>query len=467
LTNAQRPDPFAGTVYRVLNQLGGGGMGEVFEVEHVPLRKVLVAKVLRSELTREPGLVDRMRVEAQALAALSHPNLVAVTDFGQTADGRPFFVMERLRGGTLSDEIRTHGRLPVPQAIDIARQVLRALSAAHAIGLIHRDIKLDNVFLHRGPDGERIVKVLDFGVAKVLPRATELGLSPPLLATAEGAVVGTPRYVSPEQVLGIAIDARADLYAVGLVLYTMIAGRGPFAELRGIELLKAQATLKPKPPSAYAEYPVPQALDALILRALEKQPEDRFSSAKALEQELASLERVLEQEPQAEQNRAPASGVQSDRDRTRNDRPKAPSEQSAPKPISSTVSDPLVRFVHSTDSASLPFAPTVEVRSPADPAKTEILPASALLHPDLPEPLPTRTNPALRANPAEISGHAQPRTPARAALGWRYALIASSAALTAGVGIVLTGDSLFGLLSTLVASIVVALLVALGVNRPM
>jgi serine/threonine-protein kinase len=450
----------------MLNRLGGGGMGEVFEVEHVPLRKVLVAKVLRAELTREPGLVDRMRVEAQALAALSHPNLVAVTDFGQTDDGRPFFVMERLRGGTLSDEIRARGALPVELAIDIARQMLRALSAAHAIGLIHRDIKLDNVFLHQGPDGERIVKVLDFGVAKVLPRATELGLQPPSLATAEGAVVGTPRYVSPEQVLGRPVDERADLYAVGLVLYTMVAGRGPFAELKGIELLKAQATLKPKPPSAYAECRVPPALDALILRALEKQPEHRFASAKDLERELVSFERDT---PSTRESHGAEAEQRGRSDGAGNERSDAPPEHPAPKPITSTVSDPLVRFAQTSDSKSLPFAPTVEVRSPSDPAATEILPPSALLRPDLPEPLPTRTNPALRMSPAEAreasAGKKQKLT--QAAVAWRYAVIASSAALTAGLGIALVGDSMFGLAATLVSSILVAFVVALAVNRPL
>jgi len=166
--SAPADDALAGTSYRILRQLGEGGMGEVYAVEHLVLGKEVVAKILRLELSRDPAVVDRMRVEAQALGALSHPNIVSVTDFGRTADGRPYYIMPLLRGQTVGQMLRKNGPPTVFEAVLIAHQVLSALSAAHALGLVHRDIKPDNVFLDEAPDGRIVVKLLDFGVAKVL-----------------------------------------------------------------------------------------------------------------------------------------------------------------------------------------------------------------------------------------------------------------------------------------------------------
>ena len=284
------PNPFEGTPYRAVRRLGAGGMGEVYEVEHEIVGKRMVAKVLRAELATDPGTVDRMRVEAQALARLDHPNIVSVSDFRATGDGRPFFVMERLDGCTLGQELRRRGAFTVEQAIDIARQVLKALTAAHGLGLVHRDIKLDNVFLHRTPAGDRIVKVLDFGVAKVLGGHGGRGPAPPSLPTAEGVIVGTPRYVSPEQVRGKDVDHRADIYGVGLMLYTLIAGRGPFDHVQGRkDLFLAHLTEEPDPPSKLAKQSVPNELDAAILRAIQKSPDDRYQTAESFEVALASI----------------------------------------------------------------------------------------------------------------------------------------------------------------------------------
>jgi serine/threonine protein kinase len=284
------PNPFEGTPYRALRRLGAGGMGEVYEVEHEIVGKRMVAKVLRAELASDPGTVDRMRVEAQALARLDHPNIVSVSDFRTTGDGRPFFVMERLEGCTLGQELRQRGAFTVEQAIDIARQVAEGLTAAHGLGLVHRDIKLDNVFLHRTSAGDRIVKVLDFGVAKVLGGHGGRGPAPPSLPTAEGVIVGTPRYVSPEQVRGKNVDHRADIYGVGLMLYTLIAGRGPFDHVEGRkDIFLAHLTQEPDPPSKLAGQSVPNELDAAILRAIQKSPDDRYQTAESFEVALASI----------------------------------------------------------------------------------------------------------------------------------------------------------------------------------
>jgi eukaryotic-like serine/threonine-protein kinase len=288
-------DRLAGTPYRAVAALGQGGMGEVFEAEHRALRKRVVVKLLRAELAHDPRFCDRLRVEAQTLAALSSPHLVAVSDLGETPDGQPYLVMERLHGRTLRQELDARGALPPREAIAIVRQVLAGLAAAHRAGIIHRDVKLDNVFLCAA-EGEAppLVKVLDFGVAKILEQP---GASPtfeaPRYATEEGVLVGTPRSVAPEQVRCQRVDGRTDVYAAGLLLYTLVAGRGPFLYADLLAVLRAHLREDPAPPSQRAPRPIPPALDRAILRALAKRPEDRFPSAGAFAEALAPIERAL------------------------------------------------------------------------------------------------------------------------------------------------------------------------------
>lgn len=280
-----------GTKYKSLGVLGRGGMGEVHLAEHLTLGKIVVVKLLHRELTARPELVDRMRLEGQALARLSHPALVAVLDHGETARGQPYLVMERLLGRTLKEELAARGFLPVAEALAIARQMLDGLAAVHAIGLVHRDIKSDNVFLCDNPGGSPIVKLIDFGIAKVLPEAPAGRAPAPLVfATEEGTSIGTPRFFSPEQARGKSVDARADLYSVGVVLYSLVAGRGPFDHCQNmVDLVTAHAKITPEPPSAYARQPIPAELDRAILRALAKEPSDRFGSARELADALAAI----------------------------------------------------------------------------------------------------------------------------------------------------------------------------------
>jgi serine/threonine-protein kinase len=265
-------------------------MGEVYLVEHRELGKRFVAKMLHERYGGDPRLIDRMRVEAEALGCLNHPNIVTVTGFDTTEQGRPFIVMELLRGRTLANELTARRSFPVAEAISYARQVLSALGAAHGAGIVHRDIKPENLFLHDPPGGPRILKVLDFGVARVLPSASGDSPRPLLNPTETGVVIGTPRFLSPEGAVGRRVDARADIYAVGLTLYEMLAGRGPFDHLESDLLVAtAHASDQPEAPSRYAERPIPLELDQAVLKALDKNPERRFSSAAEFDRALAEI----------------------------------------------------------------------------------------------------------------------------------------------------------------------------------
>jgi serine/threonine-protein kinase len=281
-----------GTNFRAIARLGSGSMGEVIEAEHITLKRRVVVKLLLPAFAEDAGMADRLRLEAQAAASLGgHPNIVEVLDFGKTPAGRPYLVMERLQGRTLREELRARGAWPVAEAIGLARQLLHGLAAAHGAGLIHRDIKPDNLFLcARGADGQRRLKILDFGIVKV---AAGRGPAPLELPTSEGMAIGTPRFIAPEQAQGRQVDSRADLYAAGCVLFWLLTGRDPFQHRIGLfPLIHAHVNEPPRPPSAVARQPISAALDRLVLRALAKQPDDRFSNAEAMTAALDALSRT-------------------------------------------------------------------------------------------------------------------------------------------------------------------------------
>jgi eukaryotic-like serine/threonine-protein kinase len=292
-----KPDPaeqipalnaeFAGTPYSFVAAIGEGGMGAVYEVEHRTLKRKLVIKILR-ELDR-PDLEDRLRLEAQALAQLTHPNLLSVVDYSHTPAGRPYLVSERLHGKTLKAALGATGALPVGDAVRFAMQALGGLSVAHRVGVVHRDIKLDNLFLC---DGDEItpahVKVIDFGIAKLVgaeENRTAIPVAPLAVPTAEGVMIGTPSFMSPEQVTDMPVDQRADIYGVGAVLYRLLTGRNVFLCSDVFQYATAHATEAPTPPSRFAQ--LPEGLDAVVLRALEKKPENRFQNAKQMIEALA------------------------------------------------------------------------------------------------------------------------------------------------------------------------------------
>lgn len=283
-------DPLSGTNYRVLAVLGRGGSAVVYEAEHLTLGKVVAVKVLDAALANKERWTERVRVEAQALGRLRSAHIVDVSDFGHTVEGRPFFVMERLFGGTLATELRRRRFFPPEEAIDLLQQVLRGLAVAHRAGLVHRDLKLENLFLCTDLDGQRVLKIVDFGIAKVLPGAS--AAEPPALCTQDGDVLGTPRFLAPEQAMGRQVDPRADIYGAGLVLYELLTGKDPFHDIRDLPtLLLAHASREPPRPSSVAPQPITQALDDVVLRALSKRPGDRYETA---EEFAAALSRVLE-----------------------------------------------------------------------------------------------------------------------------------------------------------------------------
>lgn len=268
-----------GTPYKVVQRIGKGGMGSVYEVEHRELGKRFVLKALLREFISRPDLVQRLRNEWRALGKLEHPNIVSVTDAGVAENRVPYYVMERLVGETLAHRIRDWGRMPPEEALEIAAGVLDGLSAAHAIGVVHRDVKPPNIFLTSS-----CPKVLDFGIAKLLD-----GTAP---ITSRGVAIGTPRYISPEQASGDSVDARADLYAVGLLLYEMLSGESPFEDCKSEELLISHLT---KVPARLATLVpgIPSELDHLVARLLEKKPGDRPPSAQGAADTIRAIARGL------------------------------------------------------------------------------------------------------------------------------------------------------------------------------
>ena len=265
-----------GTPYRVVTLLGAGGMGSVYEVEHIELGRRYVLKSLLHTLASRQDLIARMRNEWRSLGKLQHPNIVDILNAGVSASDVPYYVMERLEGETVRDRLQREGKLPVDEAARIARETLFGLAAAHAIGIVHRDIKPANIFLTR--DGA--VKVLDFGVAQVTRSEGDQKI------TAQGLAIGTPRYMSPEQASGESADARSDLYATGLLLFEMIAGEGPFDDLGDTsQQMLAHLHRPARPLSRLTE--VPAEIEAIVKRALAKRPQDRPRSAEVMAAELA------------------------------------------------------------------------------------------------------------------------------------------------------------------------------------
>jgi eukaryotic-like serine/threonine-protein kinase len=273
-------DPFEGTSYCALSRLRAGGMGQVWLVEHRGTGRRLVAKMLHERLASDPKLVERLRREAVGTAQLNHHHIVKMLGVDSTKRGQLFIIMEYLQGRTLAEQLAADGALHVVQAVTYGCQLLSALAAAHAIGLVHRDVKPDNIFVCQPAEGPPYIKLLDFGVARVMPGSTAVEPLPKIFETRTGVVIGTPRFVSPEGAMGQRVDERADVYGAGLVLYNMLAGRGPFDHFEGDHmLLTAHAAEDPEPPSRLATEPVPPELDRAVLKALSKDPSQRFQTA--------------------------------------------------------------------------------------------------------------------------------------------------------------------------------------------
>jgi tRNA A-37 threonylcarbamoyl transferase component Bud32 len=286
-------DPLIGRVlgerYRVAEQIGSGGMGVIYLAEHLGLGKQVAIKILREDLARDKKQVTRFHREAMAAAAIGHPNIVTVTDYGVIDDGGAFIVMERLRGGDLRTVLARYGAMQPRRCSKIARQVLQAIAAAHAQGIVHRDLKAPNIFLIE-EDDEEVVKLLDFGISKLL---APLGQTDASGLTSASLVMGTPQYLAPEQAHGDAdVDHRADIYSLGVVLYEMLTGDLPFRGRTAFEVMMKHDSEAPVPPSRRRpDLEIPLELDQIVLKAMEKDAADRFASADAM---LEALDAAME-----------------------------------------------------------------------------------------------------------------------------------------------------------------------------
>ncbi|HYP88643.1 MAG TPA: serine/threonine-protein kinase, partial [Polyangiaceae bacterium] len=278
-------DPMLGAVlggsYEIIRMVGEGGMGRVYEARHQRLTsKRFAVKMLHPDLARQPDVVTRFQREAEASSVLSHPNVVEVFDVSASPEGRPYIVAELLQGEELGKHLDRVGRMTPAAAAHVVRQVCGALGAAHAAGIVHRDVKPENVFL--SGDGSS-VKVIDFGISKVGENKDGL--------TKTGTVMGTPDYMAPEQARGDRVDARADIYAVGAMLYRALTGRKPFEGRDPMATLTAVLTEEPPRPSEIAGA-VPLSLELVIQKAMAKNPGERFQSMAELDAALQPFDEL-------------------------------------------------------------------------------------------------------------------------------------------------------------------------------
>jgi serine/threonine protein kinase len=272
--------------YKITALIGEGGMGRVYRAEHPALGRTVAIKVLNSEYAKRIESVERFFLEAKAINKIGHDNIIDVLDFGQLPDSSPYYVMEFLQGSTLTEYMERHNPSSIAAAAEIIYPVLIALQAAHEENIIHRDLKPDNIFLAEKKRNVKIVKLLDFGVAKLLDtKATNY-------KTRTGAIVGTPFYMSPEQVTGgdVEIDARADVYSAGLIFYEMLTGKPAFDGKTVLDIFQKRLTENPIPPQTHRPE-IPEALSALVLSSIERDRKKRIQSASEFANRLEEVAR--------------------------------------------------------------------------------------------------------------------------------------------------------------------------------
>jgi serine/threonine-protein kinase len=284
-------DPLVGTMindrYRIVAKLAVGGFGAIYRGTQVSNNRRVAIKVMHRELSEDDHLVARFRREAAALCSLRDAHTVTTYELDETDDGRLFIVMELLEGRNLLELFRASGPLPWRRVFAIARSVCSALAEAHSLGIVHRDLKPANIFLEERHGGGDFVKVLDFGIAKIMRGS---GIDDGSELTITGQAVGTLEYMAPEQLIGGKCDGRTDLYTLGVVAYEMITGRRPFATAGILDLLATQLAEKVPPPSAFV--PLPGAVGRILMRCLERDESARFADINEL---AAAIEEVLAQ----------------------------------------------------------------------------------------------------------------------------------------------------------------------------
>ncbi|MBI5477347.1 MAG: serine/threonine protein kinase, partial [Deltaproteobacteria bacterium] len=298
-------DPLVGQVllgqFEILQGAGRGAMGTVYRARQTTMEREVAIKVLRRDLLRDPAVIKRFQREARAVARLQHPNIVTVFLIGETPDGRPYLVMEYVDGESLAAICGREGAMPPARALGIARQIGSALGEAHAAGVVHRDLKPENIIVGTRRRTADFVKVLDFGIAKIVGAKSDVSQ-----LTRTGAIFGTPHYIAPEQASGGEVDHRADLYSLGVILFRMLTGRLPFDGSGGMQVLLAH--IREQPPRPRDLNPdLSVELEDAVLRTLAKDPAARWQSA---DEFTAALDRVPEvRGPQLPSPRATWAGV--------------------------------------------------------------------------------------------------------------------------------------------------------------
>lgn len=372
-----------GDRYRLVGVMGTGGMGTVYEAAHTSIDRRFAVKVLSPLLAKDERNVDRFLQEANAAAGIRHPNVVEILDFGEIR-GSVYYVMEYLDGHDLLDQIRSEGLMPWSRARTLLRGALAGLGAAHARGIIHRDIKPANIFVADDPraPGCELVKILDFGIAKLADNARTRGL------TRAGEVLGTVAYMAPEQALNRKLDARTDIYSLGVVLYRMLTGEVPFDGTSDFEIMTAHCQ-EPPPPLRDKLPTVSAAAESIVARALEKDPAQRFQSA---EEFLAAIEQADDDAPveaTAVLGQLPAGAV----------RPSPLADQTI------LLSDPLAASAQ-LPSPGQPTAPgTLRARA-APEVRAETSPGRGMLVADTTEPPPGQRDARPRPEPSTDSTRA-------------------------------------------------------------
>ncbi len=288
-TNAEAPptDPMLGHTlddkYRLDAQLGVGGMGTVYRARHLLIDRPVAVKVLNPRFVEDEAARTRFQREARAAGRLQHTNAVTVTDYGQTEDGYVYIVMELLEGRTLRDILAKEAPLEAARSVSLMLQVSAAVAAAHEAGIIHRDLKPANIFIVQRAEVPSLVKVLDFGIAKLAAESLEEDEVKAL--TQVGAMIGTPRYMSPEQCDGAELTPAADVYSLGVILYEMLTGTVPFSGSTPLAIAMKHTSELPRRPREFVAS-IPPALEDVVLHALEKRPQDRPANAAEFRQEL-------------------------------------------------------------------------------------------------------------------------------------------------------------------------------------
>ena len=275
--------------YKIIKKLGEGGMGEVYAAEHVHIEKRVAVKLLRPEIVTNKEAVDRFKQEARSASRIGHKNIIGIEDFGQLPDGRIYLCMELLGGAALNDVLKD-ANLGPDRLLNIMIQTCHGLGAAHAKGITHRDMKPENIFVTHGPGGEDVPKLLDFGIAKVAGNDGQNNL------TRTGTIFGTPFYMAPEQALGQQVDARVDIYAMGVILYEVFSGSLPFRGESFMGILTQHITTEPEPVmqrAMQAGRVLPPGMDQVIARAMAKDPEKRYQTMDELVQALVPVYRAV------------------------------------------------------------------------------------------------------------------------------------------------------------------------------